>query len=173
MALINRISRLFTADVHALLDNLEEPEVVLKQALRDMRDVIAIDQSRLNATRQQIKQNADMQQQLQLKLTGLREELDLCMDSENAPLARNVMRRYLLTQKQMDTSNQSLAALQTQEQELNNLLAQQANELESLTQKVELLHVASGPGGMTACEVISDEEVEVALLRHQQARAEL
>ena len=38
MALINRISRLFTADMHAVLDRLEEPDVLLKQALREMED---------------------------------------------------------------------------------------------------------------------------------------
>ena len=32
MALITRMARLFTADVHAVLDRIEEPEVVLKQA---------------------------------------------------------------------------------------------------------------------------------------------
>src|SRR6188508_28625 len=30
MALINRMSRLFTADVHAVLDRIEEPDVLLK-----------------------------------------------------------------------------------------------------------------------------------------------
>ena len=29
MALINRMSRLFTADVHAVLDRIEEPDVLL------------------------------------------------------------------------------------------------------------------------------------------------
>ena len=36
MALINRISRLFQADFHAVLDQIEEPEQILKQAIRDM-----------------------------------------------------------------------------------------------------------------------------------------
>ena len=37
MALVNRFSRLFTADFNALLDRIEEPEVLLKQAVRDMQ----------------------------------------------------------------------------------------------------------------------------------------
>ena len=40
MALISRVSRLFTADVHAVLDRIEEPEVLLKQAIREMEDEV-------------------------------------------------------------------------------------------------------------------------------------
>ena len=36
MALINRMSRLFTADIHAVLDRIEEPNVLLKHAIREM-----------------------------------------------------------------------------------------------------------------------------------------
>ena len=41
MALINRVSRLFRADFHAVLDQIEEPELLLKQAIRDMEDELA------------------------------------------------------------------------------------------------------------------------------------
>ncbi|MFV2090729.1 MAG: PspA/IM30 family protein, partial [Pseudomonadales bacterium] len=41
MVLITRISRLFTADVHAVLDRIEEPEVVLKQAIREMAEEVS------------------------------------------------------------------------------------------------------------------------------------
>ena len=34
MPLINRVSRLFRADLHAVLDRIEEPDVLLRQAAR-------------------------------------------------------------------------------------------------------------------------------------------
>lgn len=43
MALINRISRLFSADFNAVLDRIEEPDVLLKQALREMEEDIYSD----------------------------------------------------------------------------------------------------------------------------------
>ena len=48
MALINRVSRLFKADFHAVLDQLEEPEQILKQAIRDMEDDMQDELSRFN-----------------------------------------------------------------------------------------------------------------------------
>ena len=47
MALINRISRLFKADFHAVLDQIEEPEALLKQAIRDMEDELASTEQRI------------------------------------------------------------------------------------------------------------------------------
>ena len=48
MALINRISRLFKADFHAVLDQIEEPEALLKQAIRDMEDDLASTEQRVS-----------------------------------------------------------------------------------------------------------------------------
>ena len=42
MALITRISRLFQADFHAVLDRIEEPEQLLKQAIREMEDSLEL-----------------------------------------------------------------------------------------------------------------------------------
>ncbi len=47
MALITRMTRLFTADLHAVLDRLEEPDVLLKQALREMEDDVALREQRV------------------------------------------------------------------------------------------------------------------------------
>ena len=41
MTLITRITRLVKADLHSILDGLEEPEEVIKQAIRDMEEDIA------------------------------------------------------------------------------------------------------------------------------------
>ena len=47
MALITRISRLFTADFHAVLDRIEEPDVLLKHAIREMESPEPINPSSL------------------------------------------------------------------------------------------------------------------------------
>ena len=41
MALITRVARLFRADLHAVLDRIEEPDVLLKQAVREMEEELA------------------------------------------------------------------------------------------------------------------------------------
>ncbi|MEL0585501.1 MAG: PspA/IM30 family protein [Candidatus Thiodiazotropha sp. (ex. Lucinoma kazani)] len=40
MALITRVSRLFQSDLHAVLDRIEEPEALLRQAVREMQEAL-------------------------------------------------------------------------------------------------------------------------------------
>lgn len=51
MTLIARMTRLFKADLHGILDSLEEPEEVAKQAIRDMEEDIATQERRLDELR--------------------------------------------------------------------------------------------------------------------------
>ena len=51
MALITRVGRLFRADLHAVLDRVEEPEVLLRQAIREMEEELAEDRQRLRLER--------------------------------------------------------------------------------------------------------------------------
>ncbi|MGH8477659.1 MAG: PspA/IM30 family protein, partial [Methylococcales bacterium] len=44
MTLIDRITRLFRADIHDLLDRIEDPSIVLKQAVRDMEQELSQDE---------------------------------------------------------------------------------------------------------------------------------
>ena len=50
MALVNRISRLFRADFHAVLDQIEEPDLLLRQAIREMQDDMAQDEQQMILT---------------------------------------------------------------------------------------------------------------------------
>jgi phage shock protein A len=47
MALVTRLSRLFQADFHAVLDRIEEPDLQLRQAVREMQFTLDQDQQRL------------------------------------------------------------------------------------------------------------------------------
>ena len=53
MALTNRLFRLFRADLHALLDRIESPERSLRQAIREMSEIVADDDRLLQALRRQ------------------------------------------------------------------------------------------------------------------------
>ena len=46
MALVTRLSRLFQADFHAVLDRIEEPDLQLRQAVREMQFALDQDQQR-------------------------------------------------------------------------------------------------------------------------------
>ena len=80
MALINRMSRLFTADVHAVLDRIEEPDVLLKHAVREMEEELARGEQRARALEHEHEALGERQRKAEAALKELGEQLDVCFD---------------------------------------------------------------------------------------------
>ena len=179
MALITRISRLFRADLHAVLDNIEEPELLLRQSIREMEDELAVSEKRLgNVVREQEILGA-RREDLDASLATTDEELDLCLKSGKDDLARNLIRRKL-------EAGRLVRALQSRQEENERFLSEQRQRLdenrttlEALRQKAELVAERRpgtavgnpGDGAFGQHDLhVSDDEVEVALLREKDRR---
>ena len=182
MALINRIARLFKADFHAVLDQIEEPEALLKQAIRDMEDDVA-------ATEQSIAQRVHDQEALAARQKDLQDaiatvdaELDLCFESKKDDLAKSQIRKKLEAERLLkrltttfDGNKQFLDAQRAKVEE-------NRNTLESLRQKAELIAQRAPATSDTSSEFadvawmakelnVSDDEIEIAWLREKSARS--
>ncbi len=95
MALITRMSRLFTADLHAVLDRLEEPDVLLKQAIREMEDELALREHRIRLLDHEREQCTRQAADIDRELARTAEQLDVCFDSGEEQLARTLLKRRL------------------------------------------------------------------------------
>ncbi|MEH6358621.1 MAG: PspA/IM30 family protein, partial [Pseudomonadales bacterium] len=93
MALINRLSRLFQADFHAVLDRIEEPDIQLKQAVREMQLALDQDEQRLSLLQHEIEQLNKAGTAANEALQTFDEELDICLAAEKEDLARDLIRR--------------------------------------------------------------------------------
>ncbi len=98
MALINRISRLFKADFHAVLDQIEEPEALLKQAIRDMEDDLAGATQRINLCAHDQETLSVRKTELEDTVSEFEIKLDLCFESGLAHT-----QRFLIMRAQIDT----------------------------------------------------------------------
>jgi phage shock protein A len=173
MALINRMSRLFTADVHAVLDRIEEPDVLLKHAIREMDEELATSEQRVRQLEHERDALADRRAKIQASLAELLSQLDVCFANGNDELARKVVRRNLETEKLGQHVAERSAANAKDLAELRALLDEQRERLDVLRQKAELLAAAPSGGADEwgrAGFTVSEDEVEVALLRERQAR---
>ena len=101
MALVNRVSRLFKADFHAVLDRIEEPDVLLRQAIREMQDDVAEDEQRLQACQLEQRQLQQRESDLQHSLKKIEDELDICFSADKEDLARKLVRRKLEQQQRL------------------------------------------------------------------------
>lgn len=174
MALINRVSRLFTADVHAVLDRIEEPSVLLKHALREMEDEIADAERHLHRLEQEHARLADRQTKVQAALAELDEQVGVAFDSGNDALARKLIKRKLETARLDAHVSERRAALAKSIAERQATLGERREHLDVLRQKAEL--VADAPQGTSVDDwskpnfAVGDDEVEVAYLRERQKR---
>ena len=175
MALITRVSRLFQADFHAVLDRIEEPEVLLRQAVREMEEELARDEQRNKVLQYEQGQLTARETEFKQSLHDIEEELDVCFESGNDDLARAWIRRKLEAQRFCKGLSRKRGALQETLAELNTRLQENQARLESMRQKAELLaaeSVRARPAdNWTIPDItVRDEDVEVAFLREQQQR---
>ena len=173
MALINRMSRLFTADVHAVLDRIEEPDVLLKHAIREMDEEFAHSEQRVRQLEHERAALVDRHGKIQAALAELVSQLDVCFANGNDELARKVVRRNLETEKLGQHVAERSASITKELAERRALVDEQRERLDVLRQKAELLAAAPSGGGDEwgrASFTVGEDEVEVALLRERQAR---
>ncbi len=173
MALVTRLTRLFRADMHAVLDRIEEPDLLLKQAVRDMEAALAEDERRLRLLQHELGELQVREGDLALQLKAIEEELDVCFLADNEALARSLIRRRL---EQQRTHKQVTRRIESREREIDSLgkrLRDQQDQLESMRQKAELLtpQASETPVGQPAATTVRDEEVEIAFLREKQKRS--
>ena len=176
MALITRVSRLFQADFHAVLDRVEEPEVLLRQAVREMEEELARDEQRSRMLTHEQRQLVNRGKEIRQSLHEIEEELDTCFEAGNDDLARTCIRRRLEMQRlEKELSRKHGAASETLE-ELTSRLHENRARLESMRQKAELLagentRKQSADNWHIPDITVRDEDVEVAFLREKQHRS--
>ena len=171
MALITRISKLFTADVHAVLDRIEEPEVVLKQALREMSEEVARGEQRLHwlATEQQSLEQrlADADE----TVSSLDSELDLCFEADEETLARSLVKRKLAAEQQHRHTSQQLDSVRRDHKTLEASLTERNQQLADLQRKADVLvDVPANLHNVMADSSISQDAIDVAFLKEKQRR---
>ena len=175
MALITRFTRLFQADIHAVLDRIEEPDVLLGQAIREMEEDITRDEQRARAFKGERAQTGNRRSEVERAVQELQEELEVCFRSNEEDLARAVIRRKLQADQLSRTLVQKDKTLTDAIAELDDRLGENRERLSVMRRKFELLSddlapVHSGSPWASGPVPITDEDVEVAFLREKQRR---
>lgn len=174
MPLISRVSRLFQADLHAVLDRVEEPDSLLRQAVREMEEALARGERRYRVLELETGRVSARRQDLEKSLADLDEQLDLCFESGKDDLARSLVRRKLEVRGLLKVLARRQTEVETDRAGLGARLEEDRARLEATRQKVELLREGPGAaqGDWELPEVsVRNEDVEVAFLREKNRRA--
>lgn len=174
MALMMRVARLLKADAHAVLDRLEEPDVLLAQAVRDMETSLAQDEQRLEVLSREMSQLCGRIEDIE----GMREradkEIDTCFAANNEELARTLVRRRLEAERLGEFLDRRRQELDMEITSLRQQLNDHRAQLEATRQKAALFTDNEGSAETDSlwqpATTVRDEEVEVAFLKEKQRR---
>ncbi|MCC6707523.1 MAG: PspA/IM30 family protein [Gammaproteobacteria bacterium] len=177
MTLLTRLGRLLRADLNAVLDDLEEPATLLRQATREMQSALDAEHSEAARLGDEAQRLAQAAQECATRLAALDEELTLCFAADADALARDLVRRKLETARHAGQLEERRQALAEARQRLAARIAEHAQRLQALRNEASLhetLEVARDDHArsVTATAPISAAEIEVALLRERQRRAQ-
>jgi phage shock protein A len=167
--LLKRITTLFRADTHAVIDALEHPHNQLKQSLREMNkevEKLASALSEWQRKRDLINQEI---QDLVDQHEKINHELDICFSAENEALIRSTLRRRLINEKshhqaskQLKKTNDHITALQLQHAECQS-------QYEAILLKANA-YLQTDQTRQGHCD-ISEDELEIALITEKQKRS--
>lgn len=93
MGIMTRLVRLFKADVHGVMDQMEDKGLMLKQHLRDMREELDRKESHLAsmlATREEAEREVHMRSR---EIEALEQDLALAIAKEKDDIARTLIRK--------------------------------------------------------------------------------
>jgi phage shock protein A len=175
MTLIARISKLFQADMHSVLDKIEEPELLLRQSIREMELIIINNERHSRCCDYEQQQLTSKQDQLAKSLTELEEKLLLCFQSNKDDLARSLIKQKLETQQTKLMLAEKITAFRENSARLTKQLAEHRAQLASMKQKAEIF-LAEDRTHSTNVKFtpafVRDEDVEIAFLCEKQKWSE-
>lgn len=177
MALITRLSRLFRADIHAVLDHMEEPDVLLRQAVREMEESLENSAREIELLQRESTRLEKHCTALVDQLEKLDSEIAVCFDSGNEKLARTFIRRRLETAAlkkntadSIETAREHLSAQQKQhaEQQLSYESIKQKSELIWREQQLRNKRAFHGAADSVTCPPVLEDDVELEFIRQKE-----
>lgn len=181
MTIITRMTRLFTADFHRVLDHIEEPEALLHQAIREMQTSLETAETNLANSQLRKQELANRVVELKQSLNEIDSQLDLCFESNKDDLARDIVKRKLKAcalEKRLNAQQSTLHQSINQQQEA---LAQNQLSLEHLKQKADSISAnatddhqhCKNINSIMACVdgvTVNDTDIDVAFLQEKKSR---
>lgn len=173
MSVMTRFYRIFKADLHGVMDQMEDKKLLLKQHLREMEAALDRKREELAGRTAVLEQYREGEARSRTEAERLRQDIVTALVKDKEGIARQLIRKQLALTHHLT----ELARLQEQQAQETGKLSEQLAEQERQYDRVRLQattylrrtesrefpwdHIFNEPE-------ISDEEVELALLKYKE-----
>ncbi|RIL07390.1 MAG: hypothetical protein DCC75_10060, partial [Proteobacteria bacterium] len=161
MSIANRLIRLVKADLHSILDLLEDPGVVLRQAIRDMQEEIEANEKMLEDIAKRRACFVKERESISSASAQTQDQLELCLREGKDELARVAVRKKLSLSKRAALVERHAANLAKQHDELAKQLSGRKEQLARVREKSELFEEMEA-SSQAKCESASDQDLAVS-----------
>ena len=179
MAILTRIFRLFKADIHGIMDQIEDQGLLLKQHLRDMEEALVKKEAKLkqmcfakDQARQDyekgIKESNNLEQDLEVAIRKDRDDIARKLIKKLKPLAHIQSERCSHIDRLNHDIEQFKDDVELQRLQYEQLRQQSANFFH-LTEKQNEDHGWPAMQADFGVHDFSDEEIELELLQRKEA----
>ncbi len=180
MQILKRVLRICKADIHGMIDQLEDQEFLLKQYLRDMTAALEqkdVQQKKMNLSRRYAAQKLESYNQ---GIEKIEQDLEVALKHDKDSIARLLikkLKRFTSWQTEMegymDTLDREIAHLQdcNDQQRLQYVqLKQRATDFINQAQQPEWDASISDFAPPNISRELLDQEVELDLIQRKEAR---
>jgi len=179
MGIATRVLKIFKADIHGMMDQLEDKSLLLKQYLRDMKVALEYKEARLkklNISRSQALRERDNYNQ---EIEKLEQNLALSIKRATDNISRLLIRKLKSLTRLRDDIERHVYALDQQIGQFKDCIDQQRIQYEQLKVRAteyfyqadrkewEKTEPSFTPGNISP--ELSDEEIELELIQRKEA----
>lgn len=182
MGILSRMLRLCKADVHGVMDQLEDKGLLLKQALREMEASLKAKDGRLahiSGRCRQIERELSVRRE---EIKKLDHDLDLAVSKEKDDIARMLIRKRRTLQSSCDQLTGQMVGLAEEQNALSETLGLQRMTYDQLKikaaafcQEAETKAFDESAGSIDPAhgwKAPTEEEIELELLQRKEALAQ-
>jgi phage shock protein A len=179
MGIFSRMVKLCTADLHGVMDQLEDKGLLLKQHLREMEESLKQREGQLEQmalTDRRIRRELALRDQEAEKLT---QELDLALRKDKDEIARMLIRKRRGLQGGSEQMQRQLEVLTEEKNRIAEILERQRLQHDELKIRIAVFwreaearqyeERSASREGASAWQAPSDEEIELELLQRKDA----
>jgi len=179
MGIITRFTRLCKADIHGVIDQLEDKGLLLRQVLRDMEEDLDRKEARLQQMRASRDQAHREFERYTQECEKLENDLEAAIEKDKDAIARSLIKKLKPLSWHRDELQRHVKTLEQEIVHFRECVDEQRLQYEQLqlrsreyfhrTRREEWEKVVSGITGYDASREPSDEEIELELLQRRQA----
>ncbi len=178
MGIMTRMINIFKADIHSIMDQLENREFMLKQHLRDMQEILARRDARLKGMLVSKSRIQHQQEKNRQQCHKLEHDLAAAIQKNKAQLARLLIRKTKSLELMQDELERTVQSLSAETVRLQADLEQRQMQYEQLRYRsVAYFRKAEIPpwenalppeAANDAIAEMTDKEVEMELLKYRE-----